>query len=107
MGKVKDLTGQRFGKLTVKQFLKIGKDRSAIWLCDCDCGNTTEVSTKKLNSGNTKSCGCLQSEAHTTHGLSNTKLFNVWGGMKRRCYTTTTSNYENYGGRGIKVCDEW
>ena len=107
MGKIKDLTGQRFGKLTVRQFLRIGKDRSAIWLCDCDCGNTTEVSTKKLTSKNTKSCGCLREELHKTHGLSDTKLFNVWSGMKQRCYNATTSNYKDYGGRGIKMCDEW
>lgn len=107
MGKIKDLTGQKFGKLTVRKFLRIGEDRSAIWLCDCECGNTTEVPTKKLNSGNTKSCGCLREELHKTHGLSNTKLFNVWSGMKQRCYTPTSSNYKNYGGRSIKMCDEW
>lgn len=107
-GKRSDLIGQKFGRLTVREFLRVDtKTKRVIWLCDCECGNTTEVPTSKLTSGNTKSCGCLQGEVHKTHGLSDTRLHRIWMGIKRRCYTVTTHNYNDYGGRGIKMCDEW
>ncbi len=106
-GNFKDLTGQKFGKLTVKKLLRIDKEHGAIWLCDCECGNTTEVPSRKLKSGNTKSCGCLRRTFKRTHGLSDTRLHRIWMGMRRRCYSTTTHNYQDYGGRGIKMCDEW
>lgn len=87
------------------------KYNCARWLCDCECGNQTIVDAKHLKSGHTKSCGCYNRE-HTgemrrTHGLSNTPTYNVWLGIKNRCENPHEIGYKNYGGRGIKVCDEW
>lgn len=61
MGKINDLTGQRFGKLVaVSDTGQRTKSRSVIWLCRCDCGNEVKLPSSALVSGNTKSCGCLR-----------------------------------------------
>ena len=104
-GNFKDLTGQKFGKLTVKKLLRIDKEHGAIWLCDCECGNTTEVSSRRLISKNTKSCGCLR--IRKTHGLSDTRLYDIWIHTKQKCINPNSKNYQHYGGRGISVCKEW
>ena len=109
----KDLTGQIFGRLTVIDFAYTSKGRKAYWNCLCECGKRTVVSGDKLRSGRTKSCGCLQDELrkkglnHRTHGMTNTKLYVIWCNMKARCYSENCDMYYNYGGRGIRVCDEW
>lgn len=101
-----DLTGMRFGKLVVRDYMGGSK-----WLCDCDCGRETVVATHALSSGGTKSCGCLAHEKtvarNTTHGESGTRLYRVYRGMINRCYNANTDAYASYGGRGIKICDEW
>lgn len=97
-----DLTGQRFGKLTViKKSSQIGEPVK--WECLCDCGNTTFVTTRNLKKGNTKSCGCLKLK----HGLTQTRIYRIWKDMKQRCYNPNNKFYNNYGGRGIKICNEW
>lgn len=79
--------------------------------CECACGKIIEVQAQHLRTGNTSSCGCkkveLQNKARMKHGLSKTRIFNIWQGMKARCYNSKTVGYENYGGRGISVCSEW
>ena len=60
--KLKDITGQRFSKLVAKEFTGKIKNHSAVWLCQCDCGKTTEVKANALSSGAIQSCGCLRSE---------------------------------------------
>lgn len=110
--KVVELTGQRFGRLTVIRKYGIDKHNGNVtWLCKCDCGKTTVVSSAKLRRGNTQSCGCLLLESikksNTKHGLTGTKIYNEWHGVKQRCYSPTASNYERYGARGIGMCDEW
>lgn len=85
------------------------------FLCLCDCGNKVKVSLSNLKSDRVKSCGCLNSETqskfmkdyNTTHGKSNTPEYSVWKGMKMRCYYKNSKYYKNYGGRGIKVSDDW
>lgn len=106
--KVKDLTGKRFGKLVVQKFVGIEK-RRAIFQCKCDCGNKKNIVGQLLSNGHTRSCGCLavNNTDQTTHGLSKTPLYNVWCGIKYRCYNEKSQHYHNYGGRGIKMCDEW
>lgn len=101
---IKDLTGQRFGRLMALEFAGIKKHR-AQWQCKCDCGNICVVDEHSLHIGNTKSCGCLQSERF--HGKSKTKIYRTWRGIKKRCLKPNHMNYKNYGGRGITVCDEW
>lgn len=111
MGKFKDLTGQRFGRLTVAERAESTNRRRVKWLCKCDCGNEVIVSGDDLHSGNTKSCKCLRSEnsrqIHKTHGLTNTRLHNIWSRMIDRCCNPQSKFYNSYGGRGISICVEW
>lgn len=60
--KPKDLTGQRFGRLTAIEPAGYRKNNIPVWRCLCDCGNETEIRENALISGNTKSCGCLRKE---------------------------------------------
>lgn len=98
----KDLTGRKFGKLTAIKPCGTKRNKT-VWLCKCDCGNEIEVVGTALSYGNTKSCGCTKLK----HGMFGTRIYNVWHTMKERCYVKTQTSYNNYGGRGIKVCDEW
>ena len=106
----KDISGERFGRLTAIEPIGKTKAGNIIWRCKCDCGNIKDVSTKYLGHG-TSSCGCYKREVHAdmlrTHGKSDSKLFPVWNTMIGRCTNPNAHEYENYGGRGIKVCDEW
>lgn len=110
-GKIKDLTNQKFGRLTVRELSYVDKKRGAVWLCDCECGNTKEVLSVHLVRGDTKSCGCLLKDVsknlHKTHGLSNTRIHNIWMHTRRKCTNPNDKRYKDYGERGIKVCDEW
>lgn len=107
MSKFKDLTGQRFGKLVVIERYGSHKGHSQ-WKCKCDCGNYSIVTTGNLNSGHSKTCGCSYYESkNIKHGLRHTRLYGVWLNIKRRCYLETKPDYERYGGRGIKMCDDW
>lgn len=103
-----DLTGLRFGRLKVLS--KEYKDRygKIYWKCLCDCGNITIVRGNALKSGNTKSCGCKIYDTHNQkHGLRGTRLYNVWCGIKSRCYNTSNKAWGRYGGREICMCEEW
>lgn len=106
-----DITGQRFGKWQVIEYTGKVKFSSAVWLCKCDCGTVREVTSASLRRGDTKSCGCgkpqYDADAHRTHGGKGTRLYVVWVGMRQRCENKNKINYKYYGGRGIKVCDEW
>ena len=111
MGALNDLTGQKFGRLTVIRRDGSDKFGKPMWLCECDCGSITSVGSRLLIIGRVRSCGCLRIETTTanrsTHGLSKTKTHNEWCGMKQRCYNPKSKRYEHYGGRGIQVCDSW
>ena len=103
--------GETYGRLTV--LARNGSTASgAAWLCECICGNRVTVGANNLMRGNTKSCGCLESELTsarcTTHGFSSHLLYtNVYINMKARCHNEKYYRYKDYGGKGIKVCDEW
>ena len=108
-----DLTGQKFGRLTVVRFDHKENGRK-YYLCQCDCGNFKIVSNHSLKSGNTKSCGCLHKEIliqrnkdNRVHHPENERLLRIWRAMLHRCYKETDEHYDYYGGRGIKVCDGW
>lgn len=111
MGKLADLTGQRFGNLVVLKLSKFDKNRQAVWLCRCDCGNTTEVLGGNLRRGKSKSCGCMRLastvKATTTHGMSQSRLYHIWDNMYGRCYRPRNKSFRDYGGRGITICAEW
>ena len=106
---MKDITGERFGKLVV--IAPHHKDGRGEWYwdCLCDCGNHKIVSGNKLRSGNTQSCGCYRKECkpHMTHGMTNTRLYSIWCNMKARCNNPKSIEYYLYGGRGITVCKQW
>lgn len=112
----KDLTGQKFGRLTVislsekiQRFRKNKPDGHFYkWLCQCECGQMVVVDQVHLKSGHTQSCGCFHKEKiRKTKGLSKTKLFVTWKNILSRCYNKNNKEYKNYGGRGIFICDEW
>lgn len=105
MGSFIDLTGQRFGFLTVVERIKCNDKGIPVWLCKCDCGNTKIVMGARLRNGETKSCGC--GIAKRKHGMSQTKLDFAYRDMIRRCYNVKCISYQWYGARGIVVCDEW
>lgn len=113
MYKFTDITGKRFGRLVVIERAANTKKGSAKWLCLCDCGKETIVRTSSLNNGGTKSCGCLQREHMTALGYarkkydSNSRLYHIWQSMKQRCLNSNHRRYNDYGGRGITVCEEW
>jgi hypothetical protein len=108
--KALDLIGKKFNRLLVVK--KNGrKNQKVMWECVCDCGNTTFVSTFYLTHNKVRSCGCLHKEQlierNTTHNQRHTNLYETWKKMKDRCRNINTKEYKNYGGRGVKVCDEW
>lgn len=99
--------GNRYGRLVVLE--RAGSDRHyrAQWLCLCDCGDTKVILGQSLRRGLTRSCGCLNIESKTKHGMSYHPLYNVWHNMMRRCYDSNNPRYADYGGRGIEICDRW
>lgn len=106
----RELTGQRFGRLialSVSSHAARRGHKETTWLCRCDCGKETAVAAKSLRNGSTKSCGCIRREAITTHGLYRDPLYTVWQTMLERCRNPNRKGYENYGGRGIRVCERW
>lgn len=113
MSKNLNLVGERYGRFVVIEYLGLKKRKdghnSKYWLCVCDCGNVVEHTTAELLSGCSLSCGCYRKEK--LHNLyykgGNSKLYDVWRMMKKRCYDETCPQYKNYGARGITICDEW
>ncbi len=119
MGAFIDLTGKVFGELSVLE--RSGKSHTVVlWLCRCSCGNQKVISGCSLRNGSTTSCGCKMHawlkdrKIAESHGGSRTpkyggkeRLYRVWLGIRQRCNNPNSSRYAHYGGRGIKLCDEW
>lgn len=112
MGKFRDLSVKEVGRLLV---LSLNREKSntrrKYWNCKCSCGNLKIISSDSLLSGKSKSCGCLRkeilTELHKTHGATNTREYNSYHDMKKRCLNSNTGQYINYGGRGIRICGSW
>ena len=107
-----DLTGRKFGRLEViKEAPKIPGNKNRRWLCRCKCGKETIVFGHNLKSGHAKSCGCALKEydiaKNTIHGKRYHRLYNIWCKIKERCHNPNSKAYSRYGGRGIKLCQEW
>ena len=118
MGKSIDLVGCHFGRLTVIEKTNQKKYGKTLWRCLCECGNLKYATSSGLKSGDVKSCGCMQKETqlknldkyrkhNIKHGMSNSRLYRIYYDMTSRCYRKSINGYENYGGRGIRVCNEW
>lgn len=107
MAKLIDLTGQRFGRLTVIERVENNRRGQARWLCRCDCKKEIVVTSSNLRCGHTNSCGCFKLDSSVTHKGSKTRLYRVWVGMRERCNNPNSSRFSDYGGRGITVCAEW
>jgi len=111
-----DLTGQRFGRLTVLRDSGKRVSGHVVWVCRCKCGRKqVKVISSNLKNASTRSCGCLSKEQMRTlgrsrikHGESHkSKLYITWTNLKRKCYNLNALNYDKYGGREIRVCKEW
>ena len=122
MGKFIDLTGQRFGRLTVIKQAAHDTSGKVCWFCRCDCGNTAVISSNSLRRGATRSCGCIANEIRARHaqiagvargqqlkkhGHAGSRLYSVWKTMRQRCNNPNNPDYPDYGGRGITVCQAW
>lgn len=115
MSKLVDLTGQKFGRLTVlreaEPYISPKGHKSQRWFCRCDCGNEKVVMRGHLCDGATISCGCYHSseltKRNTKHGYANEKLYAIYRGIKCRCYNPHHGDYQRYGAKGVTMCEEW
>ena len=107
---IKDIVGQRFGKLIVLSRLPASKDRRTRWKCVCDCGNETIARGESLKLSHKRSCGCLHRRSHGEASRRKKKPsaeYRTWNGMIRRCTNKNEKSWHRYGGRGITICDRW
>lgn len=106
------MNGQMFGKLYVSHYVGSNKSGSALWFCVCACGNTRTIAGTGLRAGRHKSCGCasprFNSERVKKHGMSFTRTYKIWNGMKTRCSDKAqTRSRKLYYEKGIRVCERW
>lgn len=108
MKMAKDLTGMKFNKLTGVRKVYVRKSKW-IWLWLCDCGNEKEIVGTEVTQGKTKSCGCekYRQGGDTSINGKRHQLYSIYYGMRTRCNDLNAPEYHNYGGRGIKICEEW
>lgn len=102
--KIRDLKGQKFGKLTP---IRIVGHKPVRWECKCDCGNLHIASASNITTGQVNSCGCTHKIGNPTHSQCYTRVYRIYAKLKRRCYVEDDIAYPRYGGRGIVMCDEW
>jgi hypothetical protein len=102
--------GTRFNRLTIVSRAE-NKHNKTRWNCVCDCGKHTEQFGQDLRRGKAKSCGCLKNESARdrllTHGKTGSKIYYLWAGMIQRCTNQNYKQFQDYGGRGITVCERW
>ena len=103
--------GERYGRLVVVAEVGRTKTKQRVFECRCGCGTVVQVSTGRLQSGHTRSCGCLQKERTAavtrTHGMSKHPLYSTWQGIRSRCNNPQNEAYPRYGGRGIRLDPRW
>lgn len=107
-----DRTGMRYGRLSVLERAPTVNGRT-YWACRCICGREVVVMGQSLHAGTTVSCGCNRAERirekghNVTHGLSGTRTYRIWCGMRKRCLNPAARAYARYGGRGVTACERW
>jgi len=106
-----DLAGQKYGRLTVIRESQRDSHGRIVWECLCECGKIHYVKGDNLRNGHIKSCGCLRTQLtiqrSQKHMGTRSRLYRIWAGMLNRCRNRNIKTYKYYGGRGIRVCDEW
>ncbi len=109
MTKIKDLTGQRFGRLKVQKLApqEQWKGHNAHWVCLCACGEERTIAGCDLRRGRIKSCSCFSRERSTSHGKYGSPEYESWRQLIQRCTNEKHEHYHRYGGRGITVCQRW
>lgn len=114
MKKIEVRQGDFYGKLKIIREIDaviISNKPRRRFECECECRNIITTQLVLLTSGKTQSCGCYQKqrakEGQLKHGLEKHPLYSVWKNMKKRCYNINYTQYQNYGGRGITICDSW
>lgn len=111
MNRAKNCIGKKFGRLTILKIDHIEENGQTYVLCKCDCGKEKVIKWGSVSAGLIVSCGCRKTEVlkygSITHGKTNTRLYSIWQNMRKRCYYSKYIEFENYGGRGISICDEW
>lgn len=107
MPKAVDLTDKQFGRLRVVERAHNSPHGKAQWRCICACGKEVLCISGNLVQGVSRSCGCINTERVTKHGLHTTPEYQAWADMKTRCTCATNKSFRNYGGRGISYCPSW
>lgn len=106
-----EMLGKIFGRWTVIKEGERGNNGQLFWRCQCSCGKIRLVDGANLRNGDTKSCGCLRDDVakktHEKHGMSYTSTYKAWASMMDRCNNPNAAGYSYYGGRGIRVCNQW
>lgn len=110
---IKDRTGKRYGRIVVIRLIESRPRGLSLWLCRCNCGTVLNLTSKRLSNKAIESCGCKKIEVvsalknRLTHGMVGTPEYRSWQHMKERCLNKKSKSYPAYGGRGIKICQEW
>ena len=111
MSRVIDMTGKTYGNLVAIKVVGKASNGNAIWLFKCSCGDERVADGYVVRIGVTVNCLKCSREVTrkttVTHGMSETVEFYAWTDMKTRCFNSNSTSYNNYGGRGVKVCDRW
>ncbi len=108
MARPLNITGETFGRLTAITKTNTRTRGGAVrWVFKCSCGETKAMGASPVKSGAVKSCGCLARESKTKHGLYGHPLYNIWRGIKKRCYLESSDNYKYYGGQGVEMLESW
>lgn len=108
--RIKDMKNKKYGRLLGMNYSHTEQD-GAYWIFQCDCGKEKTINASVVRQGKVVSCGCYAIERRkklfTKHGMTGTRTYGIWEGIKARCLNENSSSYENYGARGIGICEKW
>lgn len=104
--RIDDISGQKYGMLTIEKYVGKNKSGNSMWKCKCDCGNVRIFPKPYFRNSKILNCGC-NINGKSMHGMTGTRLYIIWRGMKERCFNPNCNTYKDYGARGISICQEW